>query len=399
MNLIEFKIARKYIFSHSGRTFTSNIMIFLGIAFSLAALLVSVGIINSLQQNMLTHIRNVESFDVVVSNTKLINKDFEDMKNLDEFYQFSDFPALISNEVTNKTNVLRIRAIDSMYFLTNPSILWYSPFSDNIKNLSFSYSLLNDLGLNEGSDISVTFLKPGRTARLAPFKFETKVSGVFYSLLSEFNNSTVYGNIEWFKNLSPTTEFKYGIFSDSNLDKLVMEIKQKDPNATITTWKDANKAIYAALILEKTILTIFLFFLFFIIAVNLKNSTKRLLNIKKKESGMLRAIGMKNSKVKSIFIIQALLISLSGIILGIIFYFIVSKNTKTIFSFVDNVIAYFTGNTSFIGIMAIKIELENSYIFIISLLVMILSLIFSVIGASKIFKKDIMEVILNDEHS
>jgi lipoprotein-releasing system permease protein len=147
--------------------------------------------------------------------------------------------------------------------------------------------------------------------------------------------------------------------------------------------------------LEKTLMYVFLAFMFLIICVNLKNSTRRLLANKQKEGAMLRAIGCSRRKVNAIFLGQGMVICLLGEVAGVVLGKIVIANLQNILALVDRISRAVTGNATVLTQIPFNAAIGNVEIAIVCVFVFILSLLFTSIGCRRIYKSEIMEVILH----
>ncbi|MBR4427035.1 MAG: ABC transporter permease, partial [Spirochaetales bacterium] len=186
-----------------------------------------------------------------------------------------------------------------------------------------------------------------------------------------------------------------GVYVNGNQKAVVQLILGLDPDASIMTWQEYNKALYSALMLEKTLMYVFLAFMFLIICVNLKNSTRRLLANKQKEGAMLRAIGCSRRSVNAIFLGQGIVISLIGEILGVVLGKIVIANLENVLKLFDDMVFLFTGNRTVLTLIPFNATIGNLEIFLVCLFIFLLSLLFTAVGCRKIYRSEIMEVILN----
>jgi lipoprotein-releasing system permease protein len=188
---------------------------------------------------------------------------------------------------------------------------------------------------------------------------------------------------------------RIGIYVGGNQNKVVKAIEALDPDAEVITWQQYNNALYSALMLEKTLMYVFLAFMFLIICVNLKNSTRRLLANKQKEGAMLRAIGCSRRKVNAIFLGQGMVICLLGEVAGVVLGKIVIANLQNILALVDRISRAVTGNATVLTQIPFNAAIGNVEIAIVCVFVFILSLLFTSIGCRRIYKSEIMEVILH----
>ena len=213
--------------------------------------------------------------------------------------------------------------------------------------------------------------------------------------MSEFSSSTAFMDYEKLSGIIGSEDSKIAVYVSGNMKTVIQSIMALDPDAQIITWQEYNKALYSALMLEKTLMYVFLAFMFLIICVNLKNSTRRLLSNKQKEGAMLRALGCSRKKVNAIFLGQGLVICIIGEILGVIMGKILIANIQNILDFVDSVVFSISGQKTVLALIPFNASIGNVEILFVCIFIFLLSLMFTAIGCRKIYRSEIMEVILN----
>ncbi|MFC2821983.1 MAG: hypothetical protein ACFN3H_04350, partial [Spirochaetales bacterium] len=85
--MFRLKTAFRYAFSKTRGQRTTSIMILAGIAIGLAALLGISSVMNGLQDSQLTQLRNIESFDLIVSSKILSKEDILKISGVSEAYE------------------------------------------------------------------------------------------------------------------------------------------------------------------------------------------------------------------------------------------------------------------------------------------------------------------------
>ena len=191
------------------------------------------------------------------------------------------------------------------------------------------------------------------------------------------------------------SDSRIAVYVSGNQKNVVKQILALDPDAVVITWQEYNKALYSALMLEKTLMYVFLAFMFLIICVNMKNSTRRLLVNKQKEGAMLRAVGMSRRSVNRIFLTQGMIVCLLGEVLGVIVGKIVIANLQNVLAFVDNVVYLVTKSRTVLTQVPFNASIGNIEILLVCLFIFALSTFFTSVGCRRIYKSEIMEVILN----
>ena len=392
------KTSFRYAFSRTRGQRTTSIMIMVGIAVGLVALLVISAVMNGLQNAQMDQLRNLESFDLIVSSGKLSADDVKSIDGVDTAFRFLETNVLVVDKTSETSISARVRAYDSYAYQSSrmsESLFMSSDVPSSFEGLLVSFSMTRSLNLRSNDDIKVTFLKPGRTATIVPYTATMGIGGYFSSKMTEFSSSTAFMDYERLASIIGEDTSKVGVYVSGNQNKVVEAIMALDPEAQVITWQEYNKALYSALMLEKTLMYVFLAFMFLIICVNLKNSTRRLLSNKQKEGAMLRAIGCSRTFVNSVFLGQGIVICLLGEIIGVITGKIVILNIQNILALVDKIVRLFTGNSTVLTQIPFNAAIGNGEIAIVCLFVFALSLLFTSIGCRKIYRSEIMEVILH----
>ena len=373
-------------------------MILVGIAIGLIALLVISAVMNGLQNAQMDQLKNLESFDLIVVSDALEPDEIKAVNGVGEAFRFIETNALIIDETSERSQSIRIRAFDGDIFESprfSKSLTVISGSKDGMAGLLLSYTTRSRLGIKYSDSIKMTFLKRGKTATIVPYSTHLPVSGFFSSKMSEFSSSTAFMDYSILSGIIGTDESKIAVYVSGNQKSVVQSILSLDPDAKVITWQEYNKALYSALMLEKTLMYVFLAFMFLIICVNLKNSTRRLLSNKQKEGAMLRALGCSRRSVNAIFLGQGLVISVLGEILGVVVGRILIANLQNLLKLVDNVVFAVSGSRTVLTQIPFNASIGAVETLAVCLFIFLLSLMFTFIGCRRIYKSEIMEVILN----
>ncbi len=389
------KTAMRYAFSKSKGQRTSSIVIIIGIALGLMALLVIAAIMNGLQTAQLDQLRAIESFDLIIEGNNLDLETIQNLNGVDSAFEYIETSALIVDKTSGFSSSCRVRAYEDEVFENERMSEDFRIYYGSTEGLMISYNLLNSLSLNSSDTINMTFLKPGRTATIVPYNTTVNITGLYGCSMTEFSSNTVFVNLDYLKDLMGENSVKIAVYSKENSSKIKKEIQKIYPDATITTWQEYNKALYSALLLEKALMYVFLAFMFLIICVNLKNTTRRLLRNKQQEGAMLRALGATRLKVNSIFLLQGVSVCLIGEALGVILGFGVINHLQEVLSFADSLVHFFTHSSTILGILQFEAIIGPTEVIVACSGVFILALVFCLAGCHKIYKKEIMEVILD----
>ena len=390
------KTAMRYAFSKGKGQRTSSIVIIVGIALGLMALLVISSIMNGLQTAQLDQLRAIESFDLIIENVE--PSALGAIQNLDEVdsaFNFIETSGLLVDKASGQSTTTRVRAYSNGALDNARMSADFRIYAGDTSSVMISYNLLRTLSINYSDTLNITFLKPGKTATIVPYTTSLSITGFYGSSMTEFSSSTIFVDYSYLLDLMGTSSVKIAVYSSEKSSTVKSKILQLYPEAKVTTWQQYNKALYSALMLEKALMYVFLAFMFLIICVNLKNTTRRLLKNKQQEGAMLRAIGATRKTVNSIFLIQGLSICLIGEILGVILGFLVICNLQQVLNFADTIAHFFTGSTTVLGLLQFQAIIGPTEVLLSCIFVFILALIFCLAGCHRIYKREIMEVILD----
>ena len=107
-----FKTAFRYAFSKTRGQRVTSIMILVGIAIGLIALLVISAVMNGLQNAQMDQLRNLESFDLIIKSDTLQSEHVRYIYGVDDAFRFLETNALLVDETSETSQSIRIRAFD-----------------------------------------------------------------------------------------------------------------------------------------------------------------------------------------------------------------------------------------------------------------------------------------------
>jgi len=149
------------------------------------------------------------------------------------------------------------------------------------------------------------------------------IVGLFYSGMYEYDSKFVFMNIETAQYLINTSEFNMvEVQLKSGYIEQASEIADRWSNDfahefQISSWLDFNGNLFSLLTLEKWVLTFIISFLIVVAGFNVITTTMASIVEKRKEIGILKAIGLSGRKIAFIYLTQNWLISILCIIIGI----------------------------------------------------------------------------------
>ncbi len=156
---------------------------------------------------------------------------------------------------------------------------------------------------------------------LSPSLVEYEVRGIFVSGMYEIDNSLGYISLSSAQELFKTGNSVNGIEVKPDNIYIAGELARKiervlGPSFIATSWMERHRNLFSALRLEKTTMFVILTMIVLVAAFNITSILIMVVMGKTKDIGILKSIGVSSYGIMGIFILEGILIGLSGILLG-----------------------------------------------------------------------------------
>ena len=191
------------------------------------------------------------------------------------------------------------------------------------KEIVLGYRLAHRLGAHVGSDIAVITGKPVVT----PFgmrrgnQIYLTVSGISEARMSDFDTLYAFVDIPTAAMLTGRDEVD-GIhvkLTDPFLaDEIATRINVSDLPYRAVTWYESQEAFFEALKQEKLAMFIILAFIILVAAFNITSTLIMVVMEKRRDIGILRTLGVGGGSILRIFILEGLMIGLTGTLVGLV---------------------------------------------------------------------------------
>ena len=362
---IPLKIASKYIFSKKNKTFINFLSIFsiASLAVGTAAMIIILSVFNGLEESLKSIYRDFDPDLKIISSegsyikNELANEIYT-INNVDVVTPFIENKSLLQNN--GKEMVSVIKGVDKTFInqgrvVNNLTEGEFSLFNQKSKNTIIGRGIKYGLGINTNSNFeSITAFVLNDSIKITPQMLNSKiyqknklnVVGVF-AIENNFDSNYIFTSLSTAQN----------IFNKENMIS-GYEIKLKDINQVNKSKDDIKKVIGKKLkvlsfseirgglykILETEKLVVYAIFSMILVLSSLNIFFLLIMMSveKKKDISVMYSLGIKKKTVRYAFILQGVLIGLSGIIIGL---------------FVGVIISLIQHETGFV-----KINLPNSII-------------------------------------
>ena len=240
--------------------------------------------------------------------------------------------------------------------------------------------LARSLNLKVGMPFQINI--PGKSMTILGPVLNSKeliIKGTFNTGVYDFDKYFIFSNIEQFNtNINSSVIDIYlnsNDFDYSDLD-----------GVNYSTWEDQNQTLAQALSTEKNVMFVILFFIIIISSFTIISNQIFFIKEKYKDIILLKALGIRQSKICFLFFLNSFFISFFSIILGTCLGLLLSTNIDSVESFLSYLLNFELWNNEirYLTSMPYSIRL-NDIVFIVSIS-LFSSLIASYVPILRIFK-------------
>lgn len=148
-----------------------------------------------------------------------------------------------------------------------------------------------------------------------------RVAAIFYAGMPEYDDAFSYislDNARFFRGYSSEVDYievKTPDFGKSA--RYARQLRSRLKGYEVEDWSAYESSLYSAIRFEKYMMFVIMLFMYIIASFNLTGNMLKAIAQKKRELGLLKALGYRDPEVRGLFLYQSLLLSTLGIILGI----------------------------------------------------------------------------------
>jgi lipoprotein-releasing system permease protein len=199
----------------------------------------------------------------------------------------------------------------------------FAPDADGIPSVLVGRMLANDLEISAGDYITLTSPQGNLTPLgMMPRSRRFRVTGIFDSGFYDYDANWGFVNLGSAQTLSgigdvvSLLEFRVTRMDDAGAiaDDL---LKRAGPGFTTSTWMDENRALFRALSLEKLVTALFIGLITFVAGLNILVVLTMTVTDRARDIAVLMALGARRQQIRKIFIMQGLVVSVAGTVLGL----------------------------------------------------------------------------------
>jgi len=330
----------------------SVILSILGITLGVMALLTVLSVMNGFQQNYISNINDVLSYHLRINRQgeslePETQEELEMLPRVQSITPFTDIQTLVTGTVSEPGGAL-IRGIPPEALVKDESLSSHLVLRSGQLDLTvprgiiLGNELARSLGLFPGDTLTLMTLKGSQFSRLGVGQEEFILQGTFRTGYYEYDSTLGFISLEDARNIMESRQITYGLKIDNRMkDRRFRTVLMGLPSlqdSEITTWRDYNKAFFNALMMEKIMMILMVSLIFIVVALNIFHSLKRSVAERIEEIALYKAMGAGPWQVRSLFLLQGLLLSTAGTLTGLLSGFLLSKNVNQVFRAVEAVV-------------------------------------------------------------
>ena len=392
------RLAFKYFKSNKGGIFSfTSFLAVTGLTIGVSSLIIVMSVMNGFEKELQDRILGVVPHAVIYSDEPIKNYDslIDQLKladGVEEAVPYISFQALITSNSISKgvsVNGIDVELEDRVSIL--PDYMLYGSLEDLSKDNTIVIGswLASYLGIFVGDSITITTsdIKSSIIGSY-PRSINLQVVGIF-ELRAEIDQSLVLISHELaqkFKSLNDETQSIR--LKTSNLflaDQIAYLAIPDNTGLMSSSWKETHGTLFEAIQFEKLLISLMLFLIVAVASILVLSTIVMTVKSKEREVGILKTIGANNQQLVMIFFFQGLMVSLIGLLMGLMLGLIVTFNINNFITFLEGVMGRNLLEAYFINYFPYYIDYEQiAFICFISLIFSLLASLFPALRVTKL---------------
>ena len=401
------KLAFKYFKSNKGGIFSfTSFLAVTGLSIGVASLIIVMSVMNGFEKELQNRILGVVPHAVIFSEEPI--KDYEvlidKIKQNDEVIEavpFISFQALATYQTVSKgisINGINVEAEKRVSIL--PDYMIYGSIDDLNKDNSIIIGswLASYLGIFVGDKINITTsdIKSSIIGSY-PKSVSLEVVGIF-ELRAEIDQSLAlisHDLAQKFKSLKEETLSIRIKTSDLFIaDKIAYDSIPDNTGLVSSSWKETHGTLFEAIQFEKLLIGLMLFLIVGVASILVLSTIVMTVKSKEREVGILKTIGANNNQLVMIFFFQGLMVSMIGLVFGLLIGLLITFNLNNFITFIESVLQRNLLEAYFINYFPYHVDYAQ--ILLICSLSFIFSVISSLLPALRVIKLNPIEILRHE---
>ena len=412
MQNISLKLGYKYLRSNKGGLFSfTSLLAVIGMMIGLASLIVVTSVMNGFEKELENRILGVIPHATISSDKPIENYNelVSDINSYDQIIKSSPYielKALISSPYSSAgINLIGIDPIMENEMSIIPANMLVGDISNlDKKNTIIIGSLLaSNLGAYVGDIVTIT-TSDIRSSLLGSFprSVNLQIIGI-YELRTEIDqyltlisHSTAQKLKLLNSNQTQSIRLKtIDLFkADSIAKKVVNKINTNKNIYEVFSWKFTHGTLFEAIQFEKLLISLMLFLIVIVAAILVLSTVIMTVKAKEREIGILMTIGASSRQIVLIFFFQGILVSIIGMMAGLVLGFFLIFNLNNVITFLEFILNRNLLEAYFINYFPYYID--YSQILSICIITLLISIISSIIPSLKAIKLNPIQILRHE---
>jgi len=411
--LLELWISKRYLRPKGKEGFFSVITLisFLGIATSVAVLVVVMSVMNGFRTELINKIVNINGHILVYPNQQEGIKDFESIESKINDFEFVEksipmieAQILALGESQSSGGLLRgipLRKLSKIDIVSSNIIQGDLINSNN--GVVIGSRLASSLSLGHGDNISI--MSPRGISSpfgTIPRSYSYDVDAIFDIGMTDYDSTVIFIDLpiaQEFLNLGNVAGV-IQIFVDkpekSIIYKQDIDNALEEFNVFSRDWTQTNANLQEMLIVERNVMFLIFSLLLIITGINIVSGLIILVKDRSREISILRAMGMKKASIARLFIISGAKIGFFATLIGLVFGILVSIYVENIRLFLMSIFDITLFNPEIYFLISMPSEIHIPEVITITILSLSLSIIATIYPAIRSVSKDPAEALRNE---
>lgn len=194
-------------------------------------------------------------------------------------------------------------------------------FEEN--GIILSAGLAHSMGVNVGDQIQLISprLSIPTAFGMIPRVKSFRVTATFQSAMPEYQQSYAYislDNARFYSNIASVEQIQLSTPDFVKAERYAKALQSELPGLKVEPWSRFDASLYSAIRFEKFLMFVIMLLMYVIASFNLTGSMLKSIAQKKRELGLLKAIGLSDPKLRQMFLRQSFILSTIGIASGVI---------------------------------------------------------------------------------
>ena len=411
--MLELWISKRYLRPKGKEGFFSVITLisFLGIASSVAVLVVVMSVMNGFRTELINKIVNINGHILVYSTQQEGIKDFESIESKINDFEFVEksipmieAQILALGESQSSGGLLRGIPLEklSTIDIVSSNIIQGNLIESN-NGVVIGSRLASSLSLSLGDNLSI--MSPRGISSpfgTIPRSYSYDVDAIFDIGMTDYDSTVIFIDLpiaQEFLNLGNVAGV-IQIFVDkperSIIYKQDIDNALEGFNVFSRDWTQTNANLQEMLLVERNVMFLIFSLLLIITGINIVSGLIILVKDRSREISILRAMGMKKVSIARLFIISGAKIGFFATIIGLVVGILVSVYVENIRLFLMSIFDITLFNPEIYFLISMPSEIHVPEVITITILSLSLSIVATIYPAIRSVSKDPAEALRNE---